>query len=93
MAGKPPAFEITAVRKDKAEQTFTNYAGKEVTSKYRKIGVLYDNDRGGFNLRFEPNVDDVIASKEEYWLNVQPTRRNRGGDGDSKPPTDDEMPF
>jgi hypothetical protein len=68
-----PIFEIELVRKDGAEQTFTNYKGEEVSKKWRKVGVIFPSrleGKGGGSLVFDKDFDVSELVSGDYYINV-----------------------
>lgn len=69
-----PKYDIVTVRKDDNEQTFTDYQGNERTSKFRKVGAVWERD-GKLSLSFEaPLTQEDI---DDCWFNCF-ARKERG---------------
>lgn len=76
-----PKYDIVAVRKDGQEQTFTDYSGNEKTSKFRKVGAIWDRD-GKLSMSLESAITD--EDREECWLNLF-AREAKEKQGSKKP--------
>jgi len=76
-----PKYDIVAVRKDGEEQTFAGYDGEERTSKFRKVGAVWERD-GKLSLSFETALTDEDV--KDCWFNLF-TRKEKGGNKQAAP--------
>lgn len=63
-----PKYDVVAVRKDGEEQTFTrSFDDKEITSKFRKVGAVWERD-GKLSMSFEEPI--TKQDIEDCWFNL-----------------------
>lgn len=68
--GKRPAYNIRIQFKDKSEQSFTTFSGKEVTSRFRNVGAAWPGqyEETPYNLTFDEGTKLVTPDGMEYDL-------------------------
>lgn len=85
-----PKYDLVAVRKDGEEQTFTRaYDDKEVTSKFRKVGAVWERD-GKLSVSFEAPItqEDI----DDCWFNCFAQKNKDQKSGGKKPAAKKQPP-
>lgn len=76
-----PKYRLSISNKDKSERTFTDYQGKERTSKYQTIGAIFENEDGRLSATLDKKV---TLDPDKVWLNVYVVEA-KDDDEDDKP--------
>ena len=98
--GNAPVFTVKVSNKDGTKREFVNYAGERVTDKYERIGVLFQNKFGGYDL--VPDKRVTLDPERVYCTlfaaggkrDEAPKRAPRAPAAPQEPaPTEDELGF